>query len=125
MTRLEGRWFTWANLLSAARLACIPPSVLAVLAGHWHIAAACFTTAVVTDFLDGPVARHRGDASPLGGLLDHATDAAFVAATLGALAAAGWITPLLPVLVVAAFVQYVIDSHAFEGHSLRTSRLGR
>ena len=122
---LEGRWWTWANLMSATRFACIAPCVWAVLVDRWDIAAACFATAVVTDFLDGPIARRRGDASPLGGVIDHASDASFVAASLAAIAATGRITPWLPILVAAAFIQYTWDSKVLAGRSLRTSRLGR
>jgi phosphatidylglycerophosphate synthase len=101
------------------------PCVFAIIGHNWPIAAACFTTAAITDFLDGPLARRRGEASPLGGLVDHTTDALFVTGCLAALAADGWLTPLLPMLVMAAFVQYVLDSRALAGRSLRTSRLGR
>lgn len=125
MVRSQGRWATWANLLSALRLATVAPCVLAVLGLHWRIAAACFVVAVATDLLDGPLARHRGEASPLGGLFDHGSDAVFVASSLMALAMLDRVPAILPVLVVAAFLQYVFDSQALAGRSLRTSQLGR
>lgn len=121
----DSRWVTWANLLSAVRLISVAPCTWAVLAGRWTIAGICFVVAVVTDLIDGPIARHHGDDSPLGGLLDHGSDALFVAATLGALATLGRMPWILPVLIVGAFLQYMLDSRALAGRVLRTSRLGR
>lgn len=125
LVRSQGRWITWANLLSGLRLATVVPCVLAVLGLHWRIAAGCFVFAVATDLLDGPLARRRGEASALGGLLDHGSDALFVSSSLMALAILERVPTILPVLVVAAFLQYVFDSHALAGKSLRTSQLGR
>jgi phosphatidylglycerophosphate synthase len=123
--RSQGRWITWANLLSGLRLAAVVPCVFAVLGLHWRIAAVCFVVAVATDLLDGPLARRRGEASALGGLVDHGSDAIFVSSSLMALAMLDRVPSILPLLVVAAFLQYVFDSQALAGKSLRTSRLGR
>lgn len=125
VVRSQGRWITWANLLSGMRLATVVPCVFALLGLHWRIAAACFVVAVATDLLDGPLARRRGEASALGGLLDHGSDAVFVSSSLMALAMLDRLPTILPVLVVAAFLQYVFDSQALAGKSLRTSQLGR
>ena len=118
-------WKSWANLLTASRLIAIPPSIWAILDGHWGIAGALFTLAVITDFADGPIARSRGEATPLGGLFDHATDATFVSGNLAALAFLGMINPWLPGLVALAFIQYMLDSRALAGAVLKTSLIGR
>ena len=118
-------WKTWANLLTLARLLCVAPCAWAIVELRWVTAALLFTAAVVTDFLDGAVARRQGRATALGGLLDHATDAIFVTVSLGALAYLGYITPLLPGLIALAFAQYTADSKALAGRRLRTSWLGR
>jgi phosphatidylglycerophosphate synthase len=118
-------WFTWANLLTVVRLASIGPCAFAVTTDNWRWAAGLFILAVATDLLDGPVARRFNHASALGGLLDHATDALFVIVMLGALAHHDYVPWLLPCLVVAAFLQYMLDSQALAGHRLRTSWLGR
>ena len=82
--------------------------------------------AVATDVLDGRIARGRGTASAAGALFDHTTDCLFVTAGLAAVAVRGAVPWALPVLVVAAFAQYVADSYwLHRGRSLRTSRLGR
>ena len=103
----------------------MPPLVVAILAGSAAGACALFALAVATDLLDGRVARRFGEATPLGGLLDHCADATFVAAGLGALACRGDVPAPLPLLVAAAFLQYVLDSRALAGRRLRASGLGR
>jgi len=116
---------TWANLLTLIRFACIAPCALCIANRYWGWAAAFFTLAVVTDLLDGKLARHCGVESPLGGLFDHATDALFVSAALAALAWIALVPWLLSVLVLFAFLQYTLDSRALAGRHLRTSWLGR
>ena len=118
-------FLTVANALSAVRLLATPACAWAALTLHWPLAAGLFWLAVVTDLLDGPVARRRGEVSPLGGLVDHATDAFFCTVVLAALAALDLAPAVLPVLVAAAFAQYTLDSKALAGKALRTSRIGR
>jgi CDP-diacylglycerol---glycerol-3-phosphate 3-phosphatidyltransferase len=117
--------FSWANGISATRVAIVVPCVIAILQQAWSYAAACFVYAVISDFGDGIVARRRGEVSAFGGLLDHAADALFVTTALAALAALGLIPAVLPLLVAAAFGQYVWDSNALRGVALRASTLGR
>ena len=119
------RWRTLANGVTALRLAAAPALVAAVLEPAPRLALGLFALAIATDLLDGRVARWRGEVTPLGGLLDHATDAAFVSLGLGALALRGELPLLLPLLVAAAFLQYVLDSRAHRGRPLRASGLGR
>src|SRR5210317_273951 len=102
-------WTTWANLLTLIRLLVAVPCALAVREEQWSVAATLLTLAIVTDLLDGPVARRFKHETPLGGLLERATDAVFITLVLTALAANAFITFLLPVLVISAFVQYALD----------------
>ncbi len=74
---------------------------------------------------DGPVARRRGEASALGGLIDHGVDALFCTTVVAALAAKSIAPTILPILIAAAFLQYAADSRALTGRPLRASRLGR
>jgi phosphatidylglycerophosphate synthase len=122
------RWLTWANAITALRLGFAPLLACAVTAhgrGAPQLAGLLFWAAVASDFADGRVARRRGEASSLGGLLDHATDAAFASVGLAALAARGVVPAPLPALVVLAFAQYALDSRALAGRPLRASQLGR
>jgi len=124
-TRRLPRLRTPANLLTGLRLAAAPVAAVAVQQGESRLALALFVLAVTTDLLDGPLARRRGEASPLGGLLDHATDATFVSLGLLACASRALVPLLLPILVAAAFLQYTLDSRALQGRALRGSALGR
>ena len=121
----KGRRLTLSNGVTLLRLLSVPFFFTAILEGHWAVACALFWIAVGTDFADGRIARARGESTHFGGLLDHASDASFVTAGLAALAVDGRVTPLLPLLVVVAFAQYVLDSRWLAGQPLRASALGR
>jgi phosphatidylglycerophosphate synthase len=113
------------NALSALRLLSAPLMAFAVATGRPGLAFGLFAYAVLSDIADGRLARRLGHATPLGGLLDHGADAAFVVSTLAALAWRGVLPALLPLLVAAAFAQYALDSHVGADRPLRASRLGR
>ena len=85
-----------------------------------------WVVALITDFLDGPIARRRGTVTPWSGTFDHTSDFLFVTAGLFAGATRGAFPWLLPALITAAFFQYVIDSYWIHRHTkLRGSKLGR
>jgi phosphatidylglycerophosphate synthase len=114
-----------ANLLSASRLVLALPFAWLVLRADGR-AAALFALAVLTDLIDGPIARRSGAASPLGRLLDHAADFAFVCAGLTAAALRGAVPGLLPAAIALAFAQYAFDSYFLHREpGLRMSWLGR
>jgi phosphatidylglycerophosphate synthase len=121
----RGRRLTLSNGITLLRLLSVPFFFAAIEGRHWPVACALFWLAVGTDFVDGRIARARGESTHFGGLLDHASDAGFVTAGLAALAIDARVTALLPLLVVVAFVQYVLDSRWLAGHPLRASALGR
>ena len=118
-------WLTWANALTASRALLALPCACLAVDQRWSFAALLLSLAVLTDVLDGPLARRLEQSSALGGLIDHATDAAFVTLLLIALWTRGYVPWLLPVLVTASFLQYAVDSRALRGRSLRASWLGR
>ncbi len=124
-TSAQRRWRTRANALTGLRLLIVPFMASAILTGQTTAAFGLFWLAVATDLIDGPVARHYGEASALGGVLDHATDAIFVASALAAFAWIGEGTVWLAPAVLLAFVQYTLDSRVAAGRSLRASALGR
>lgn len=118
-----------AHALTATRLLLVIPFALVMARGDAHhaaLAALALVTAIATDLLDGVIARRRGTASTAGRVFDHTTDCLFVTSGLAAGASRGTFPWILPALVAAAFVQYVVDSYwLHRGRSLRTSRLGR
>lgn len=118
-----------ANALTAVRLALALPLAAAFarpeLLGP-AVVAFLLVLAIASDYADGPVARKTGTASARGMLFDHTTDCFFVTVGLAGAAAAGSITPILPVLIPFAFGQYVVDSYVwFRQRRLRASFLGR
>ena len=121
----ESRWGTRANALTALRLLTVPFLAHAIVAGESGLALALFLVAVATDLVDGRVARRYGEVSPLGGFLDHATDAVLVAAGIAAVAWTGEATPWLAPAILLAFAQYTFDSRVPQGRPLRASALGR
>jgi len=125
MSSEAARWGTLANVLTLSRAAVVPLLAAAVVHDARIAAFAFFWWAVATDFADGSLARRRGEASSLGGLLDHATDAFFCSVGLGALAWVGVVPVALPLLVALAFTQYTLDSRSLAGEPLRASYLGR
>jgi phosphatidylglycerophosphate synthase len=118
-------WSTRANALTLLRLLAAPGLVLAILGGQARAAALLVALAVVTDLADGRVARRFGEATRLGGLLDHAVDATFVTAGSAALAWLGALPAALPPLIALAFLQYALDSSRLGAGALRASSLGR
>jgi phosphatidylglycerophosphate synthase len=116
---------TTPNVLSLSRLPLAAGVAWALLADRAVIGAALFALAVLTDIVDGRLARARGQATRLGTLLDHGADASFVTAVTTAAAVLGLLPWLLPPLIAVAFVQYLLDSHVLSGAALRRSRLGR
>lgn len=116
---------TLANAVTLTRVLCVPLLATAVLLDARVAAAGLFAWAVVTDLVDGRLARRRGEASSFGGLLDHSADALFCSVGLGALVCTGVVPVPLPFLVALAFTQYMLDSRSIAGQPLRASFVGR
>ena len=117
--------FTLANSLSLSRLIIAPVIAWIILSDWWLAASFLLLLAILSDLLDGPIARKKGQQTATGGLLDHSCDALLVAVLLFVLNKTHGIPLLLPILILSSFLQYVLDSKALSGHKLRTSFLGR
>ena len=118
-----------ANALTAVRLLLVIPFSFFMAKGDVRsavFALIIWGVALTTDFLDGPIARRRGTVTALSGTFDHTTDFLFVTSGLFAGASRGAFPWTLPILIVAAFSQYVIDSYWIHRQAkLRGSKLGR
>jgi CDP-diacylglycerol--glycerol-3-phosphate 3-phosphatidyltransferase len=118
-----------ANALTALRLILVVPFAYFMTKGDVRFAIFAlivWVVALTSDFLDGPIARRRGTVTPMSGTFDHTTDFLFVTSGLFAGAYRGVFPWILPILIVAAFSQYVIDSYWIHRHArLRGSKLGR
>ena len=118
-----------AHLLTAIRLALALPLAIGFARPDLlspGLVGVLLTAAIATDLFDGVVARRQGTATAAGQLFDHATDCLFVTAALTGAALSGRVPPALPVLVAAAFGQYVVDSCWLHREKrLRMSAIGR
>jgi CDP-diacylglycerol---glycerol-3-phosphate 3-phosphatidyltransferase len=118
-----------ANALTAVRLLLVVPFAFFMTKGEVRFAVFALVVwgvALITDFLDGPIARRRSAVTALSGTFDHTTDFLFVTSGLFAGAFRGVFPWILPILIVAAFSQYVIDSYWIHRQAkLRGSKLGR
>lgn len=118
-----------ANVLTSMRLLLIVPLVALISNPVGYpglLLTLILLVAIATDYFDGIVARKMGTASPAGQLFDHGTDFLFVSAGLFTAALMDMLTLWLPILIVVAFTQYVLDSYfLFRQKQLRMSFLGR
>jgi CDP-diacylglycerol--glycerol-3-phosphate 3-phosphatidyltransferase len=100
------------NLLTIARLLCVPLLLVLLLVVQGSIArdiaAGVFVLASVTDFLDGRLARQRGQVTNLGRILDPIADKALVGAALVSLSVLGllpwWVTIVIMVREIVVTV---------------------
>jgi phosphatidylglycerophosphate synthase len=113
------------NLLSASRYLLAIPAGWLVWQQAWVPAVIVLWIAIATDIADGYLARRLNIQSNLGGLLDHSSDAIFVTSMLAALASLSLVPVVLPIMVIIAFLQYMLDSKSLSGKPLRSSQLGR
>lgn len=102
-----------ANLITLARMALVIPFVFVFLANApWNMTAALilFVIAALTDFIDGRVARARGETSALGAALDPIADKLLVAAALILLARNGVIAGFGVVAVLIIILREILVS---------------
>ena len=118
-----------AHLLTSVRLLLALPVGIAIARPGLATGATLFaglSLAVLTDYWDGIIARRTGTASPGGQLFDHSTDCLFVTSGLTGAAIAGLTPAALPLLIVVAFSQYVVDSYwFFQRKQLLMNAIGR
>jgi len=122
---MKAQIWTVSNGLTSLRLLAAPFFYWAIVEEAWALAAALFWLAVLSDVIDGRVARARQETSAFGGVLDHGSDAIFVSLGHFALLKSGTTPDLLPILILAAFLQYAFDSRILSGQVLRASLIGR
>ena len=98
---------------------------MSIVLAEEQIALWSFVIAVCTDMIDGRLARRWNIASPVGGVIDHGSDAFFVVVTIGCLSYVGPTPLVLAPLIAGAFIQYFLDSGVTRNRSLGGSWLGR
>jgi CDP-diacylglycerol--glycerol-3-phosphate 3-phosphatidyltransferase len=111
MTPREPRLASTANLLGLLRIGATPVVMALLLVGGpgtGIAAAVVFSVAAATDFLDGRIARARGEVSPLGIFMDLVADKVLVAGVLIAMVA----VEVVPAWIAATIVirEFVVQS---------------
>ena len=101
-----------ADFVSSSRLLLAVGWVTAFLCGgrRPEVLGPISLAAVVSDFVDGRIARRSGTVNRFGRWLDNLTDIVFVLTALICEAIAGAIPLYIPALIAASFAQYAIDS---------------
>ena len=99
---------------------CAPIFLWAALTESWVVAFGVTVYAVVSDLIDGPIARRLAQATALGTRIDHTADFVFVFAGLLSLTLydATVVPVALPILQLCAFFEY-----AYTGPQSHTSPL--
>ncbi len=95
------------NLITLARLLCVPVVVWLIMSGHWETAFWVFFAASITDGLDGSLARGLNARTELGAYLDAIADKALLVSVYISLGHATQIPLWLVILVVSRDVLIV------------------
>jgi len=88
------------NLISLARLLCVPLPIWFILNGHFTAAFWMFVAAGLSDGIDGFIAKRFDQRSELGALLDPIADKALIVSMYVTLGLAGYLPSWLVILVV-------------------------
>ncbi|MEO1250974.1 MAG: CDP-diacylglycerol--glycerol-3-phosphate 3-phosphatidyltransferase [Pseudomonadota bacterium] len=122
-----------ANAVTLARIALILPFALVFLANaEWNMRAAfvVFAIAAASDFLDGWIARARGEVSALGAALDPIADKLLIAAALilllrnGVIAGAG-VFAVIVIILREIFVSGLREAVAGRGDALAVTGIAK
>src|SRR5258706_587399 len=97
LPRLE---FNLPNLITLARLLCVPLAIWLILEARYGVAFWVFVAAGISDALDGYIAKRFDQRTPLGALLDPIADKALLAGVYITLGLADQLPHWLVILVV-------------------------
>ena len=122
-------FLTLANALTVARLALLPLVIAGIARGQGRLAAAVMAVIVVTDLLDGRIARRLGQASSFGGTLDSTIDFVLIYSLFIAFYAAKRLSDIqfaiLYLAMVSTFLLQIISLANPEAASVVRSRSGK
>jgi len=118
------------NKLTLFRIAVIPIIVILLLFPNkiWtFVAALLFSSAAITDFLDGFLARKKGLVSTLGKVMDPVADKLLVSSAFIMMAALGWVPAWMVCIIVGRelAVTGLRNIIAEKGEDVSASKLGK
>src|SRR5918997_1007431 len=110
---------TFANQLTLVRLVAVVPVMAALyiqFPGHRAIATGLYVAAILTDYLDGILARRSKEVTAFGKLMDSVADKALIASLFFALVAEGSLPAwMAAIMVVREFAVTGLRMVALEG----------
>ena len=113
---------TFANQLTLIRLVAVVPVMAALyiqFPGHRAIATGLYVAAILTDYLDGILARRSKEVTAFGKLMDSVADKALIASLFFALVAEGSLASWMAVImVVREFAVTGLRMVALEGEEV-------
>jgi len=116
-----------ANLMTLFRILITIPLVLAIIREQFEIAFLFALAGIISDAVDGKLARLNGEGNPLGKLLDPLADKIFVLSSLIALVEVGRIGsfPVILLLLRELGVTFLRSFAASQGFIISASLLGK
>ncbi|MEW6557641.1 MAG: CDP-alcohol phosphatidyltransferase family protein [Elusimicrobiota bacterium] len=91
---------TLPNKLTVARIIAVPIFVISIISKNTKLAVVIFVFCIVTDFLDGLIARKLGQRTPLGAFLDPFADKFLLMSAFITFAALKEIPVWIPIVVL-------------------------
>jgi CDP-diacylglycerol--glycerol-3-phosphate 3-phosphatidyltransferase len=122
--------FSGPNQLTLFRIAAVPIIIILLLFPNricTFIAALLFSAAAITDYLDGFLARKRGQVTTLGKVMDPVADKLLVSSAFIMLASLGWVPAWMVCIIIGRelAVTGLRNIIAEKGEDLSASNLGK
>ncbi len=122
--------FSGPNQLTLFRIAAVPIIVILMLFPNricTFIAALLFSAAAITDYLDGFLARKRGQVTTLGKVMDPVADKLLVSSAFIMLVSPGWVPAWMACIIIGRelAVTGLRNIIAEKGEDLSASNLGK
>jgi CDP-diacylglycerol--glycerol-3-phosphate 3-phosphatidyltransferase len=122
--------FSGPNQLTLFRIAAVPIIIILMLFPNricTFIAALLFSAAAITDYLDGFLARKRGQVTTLGKVMDPVADKLLVSSAFIMLASLGWVPAWMVCIIIGRelAVTGLRNIIAEKGEDLSASNLGK
>ena len=118
---------TGANLITISRIFIIPPLMFSILNEYIYISASLIILAILTDYLDGIIARKYNITTDSGKLLDPAVDKIFTISVLSAFVEKHYISSFWIFFIVLRemIITWIRSLGAKKGYILPASNEGK
>ena len=125
MSHRSGKWINPANLITFARILLIFPTAYGIIRGQTLLSIGGFGLIIVSDVLDGVLARRLETPNRFGTLIDHGADAIVVVSLSFIFSRMNLCPVLLPAAIALAFSHYALDATRINARTPRPSALGK